>query len=48
VRFDGVPQQEKAWPVTLLPGIGHIPLTLESTAVEAAVKAVAGLRAQPR
>lgn len=32
--------QGKDWPVHLLPGIGHIPLTLEPAAVEAAVQAV--------
>jgi hypothetical protein len=32
--------QGKTWPVTLLPGIGHIPLTLDSRAVDAAVHAV--------
>jgi pimeloyl-ACP methyl ester carboxylesterase len=35
----------KNWPVTLLPGIGHIPLTLEPAAVSAAVSAVDGMRA---
>lgn len=30
----------KDWPVHLLPGIGHIPLTLEPAALEAAVQAV--------
>jgi alpha-beta hydrolase superfamily lysophospholipase len=35
----------KNWPVTLLPGIGHIPLTLEPGAVNAAVGAVNGMRA---
>lgn len=33
-------KQDQAWPVTLLPGIGHIPLTLDPGAVAAAVKAV--------
>lgn len=28
------------WPVTLVPGVGHVPLTLEPRAVEAAVQAV--------
>ncbi|NMM81029.1 alpha/beta hydrolase [Acidovorax sp. SRB_14] len=32
--------QGKDWPVTLLPGIGHIALTLDSRAVNAAVQAV--------
>ena len=32
--------QGQAWPVTLLPGIGHIALTLDSGAVDAAVNAV--------
>jgi len=31
---------DKSWPVTLLPGIGHIPLTLDPTALEAIVKQV--------
>jgi non-heme chloroperoxidase len=30
----------KMWPVTLLPGIGHTPLTLEPAALDAAVEAV--------
>ncbi|MFM5616224.1 hypothetical protein ACET7O_09780 [Aeromonas veronii] len=29
-----------SWPVTLLPGIGHIPLTLEQDAITTAVQAV--------
>ena len=33
-------KQGQSWPVTLLPGIGHIPLTLEPKAVSASVKAV--------
>ena len=33
-------QQGKTWPVTLLPGIKHIPLTLDATAVSAIVAAV--------
>jgi alpha-beta hydrolase superfamily lysophospholipase len=33
-------KQNQAWPVTLLPGIGHIPLTLDAGAVNASVKAV--------
>jgi non-heme chloroperoxidase len=33
-------KQDQAWPVTLLPGIGHIPLTLDAGAVNASVKAV--------
>ncbi|MDB5794720.1 MAG: alpha/beta hydrolase [Noviherbaspirillum sp.] len=33
-------KQGKPWPVTLLPGIGHIPLTLDAGAVSASVKAV--------
>ena len=32
--------QGKTWPVTLLPGIGHIPLTLDPGAVRASVQAV--------
>jgi len=38
-------KQGKNWPVTLLPGIGHIPLTLEPSAVKAAVGAVESMRA---
>ena len=34
----------KAWPVMLLPGIGHIPLTLDPVAVGAAVQAVTSLQ----
>ncbi len=33
-------KQGQSWPVTLLPGIGHIALTLDAAAVKAAVKAV--------
>jgi non-heme chloroperoxidase len=33
-------KQDQAWPVTLLPGIGHIPLTLDAGAVNTSVKAV--------
>lgn len=33
-------KQGKPWPVTLLPGIGHIPLTLDAGAVSASVRAV--------
>ena len=33
-------KQGRTWPVTLLPGIGHIPLTLDPGAVSASVKAV--------
>jgi non-heme chloroperoxidase len=33
-------KQGQPWSVTLLPGIGHIPLTLDGDAVSAAVKAV--------
>ncbi|MGL5179576.1 MAG: alpha/beta hydrolase, partial [Aeromonas veronii] len=29
-----------SWPVTLQPGIGHIPLTLEQDAITTAVQAV--------
>ena len=35
----------KSWPVTLLPGVAHIPLTLEPKAVAAVVMAVEALRA---
>jgi non-heme chloroperoxidase len=38
-------KQGRNWPVTLLPGIGHIPLTLEPSAVNAAVEAVEKMRA---
>lgn len=38
-------KQGKNWPVTLLPGVGHISLTLDSSAVNAAVAAVEGMRA---
>lgn len=34
----------KSWPVTLLPGIGHIPLTLDPEAINAAVRAVESMR----
>jgi len=44
-RFEPIfRQQGQAWPVTLLPGIGHITLTLDPLAVNAAVVAVQGLR----
>jgi alpha-beta hydrolase superfamily lysophospholipase len=33
-------QQGQPWSVTLLPGIGHIALTLDPRAVQAAVRAV--------
>ena len=32
--------QGKSWPVSLLPGIGHVPLTLDSRGTRAAVRAV--------
>lgn len=38
-------KQGKNWPVTILPGIAHIPLTLDSRAVGAAVGAVEAMRA---
>lgn len=38
-----VRQQGQSWPVTLLPGVGHIPLTLDAIAVRAAVHAVEAL-----
>lgn len=45
-RFEAVFRAEgKAVPVTLLPGIGHIALTLEPVAVDAAVAAVQQLNA---
>ena len=34
------------WPVTLVPGIGHVPLVLEPRAVEAAVLAVRQMHEQ--
>ena len=34
----------KMWPVTLLPGVGHTPLTLEPAALDAAVEAVQRLQ----
>lgn len=37
-------KQGKNWPVTLLPGVGHITLTLDSGAINASVKAVEGMR----
>ena len=40
-RFDAVFKAEgKHVPVTLIPGIGHIPLTLDAAAVQAAAAAV--------
>lgn len=36
--------QGKDWPIHLLPGIGHIPLTLDPAAVEAAVQAVQAIQ----
>lgn len=36
--------QGKTWPVMLLPGVGHIALTLDRTAIDAAVKAVEAMR----
>jgi non-heme chloroperoxidase len=38
-------KQGKDWPVLLLPGIGHITLTLEPHAVQTVVKTVKGLQA---
>jgi non-heme chloroperoxidase len=38
-------KQDQPWSVTLLPGIGHIPLTLDAGAVSASIKAV---EAMPR
>jgi non-heme chloroperoxidase len=40
--------QGKTWPVILLPGVGHIQLTLNPTAVDAAVKAVEAMRPRPQ
>ncbi|HEX4327101.1 MAG TPA: alpha/beta fold hydrolase [Burkholderiales bacterium] len=46
-RFEPIfRQQGQQWPVTLLPGIGHITLTLDPLAVNAAVAAVQGMRAR--
>lgn len=36
--------QGQAWPVTLVPGIGHIPLTLDPAALKACVEAVDAMR----
>ncbi|MEO6030864.1 MAG: alpha/beta hydrolase, partial [Burkholderiaceae bacterium] len=45
-RLEGIfRKQGKNWPVTLVPGVGHIPLTLEPGAVNAAVEAVKSMRA---
>jgi non-heme chloroperoxidase len=38
--------QGKDWPVTLLPGVGHIPLSLDATGLGKAVEAVGKLQAQ--
>ncbi|AKJ31420.1 alpha/beta hydrolase [Caldimonas brevitalea] len=38
--------QGQDWPVTLLPGVGHVNLTLDPGAVKAAVTAVQGLQAK--
>lgn len=38
-----VRKQGQSWPVTLLPGIGHIPLTLDPVPVGASIKAVEAL-----
>lgn len=47
-RFESLFQAEgKQVSVRLLPGIGHIPLTLESTAVQAAAQAVGPMNEQP-
>lgn len=35
----------KQWPVTLLPGLGHVGLTLDPAGIAAAIKKVEGLRA---
>ena len=43
----GIAPKGKDVPVTLLPGIGHIPLTLEPAAVEAAISAVRSMN-EPR
>ncbi len=43
-KLEGIVRaQGKNWPVILLPGIAHVPLTLDSTAVAAAVAAVKGM-----
>jgi len=36
--------QGRDWPVTLLPGVGHIPLTLDPAALEKAIEAVGRLQ----
>ncbi|MBA2674459.1 MAG: alpha/beta fold hydrolase [Ramlibacter sp.] len=41
-----VRSQRPDWPVALLPGIGHIPLTIDARAVDAAVRATDSLRAK--
>jgi alpha-beta hydrolase superfamily lysophospholipase len=38
-------EEGKNWPVTLLPGVGHISLTLDTVAINAAVKLVEQLQA---
>jgi len=38
--------ESKNWPVTLVRGVGHIPLTLEKSAIDAAVAAVIAMRKQ--
>lgn len=37
-------EQDKAWPVTLVPGVGHISLSLDPAAVAVAVQAVENMR----
>jgi non-heme chloroperoxidase len=44
-RLEGIFRgQGQTWPVTLVPGVGHIPLTLDPQAVSASVKAIEALR----
>jgi hypothetical protein len=38
-------KQGKDWPVVIVPGVGHIPLTLDPKAVGSAVEAVEAMRA---
>lgn len=46
-RLDAIFQSlGKNWPVTLVPGIGHIPLILETKAVNAAVNAVEAMNSR--
>ena len=43
--FEAIVQRSgKSWPVTLLPGIGHIPLTLDPNALDAIVREISQLQ----